>query len=185
MKDGLTKKNTYLLSKRLIQIKRLTQIDDHPTTRPTTVSKSTESFFSLISSEILVPTSGDVMVGLEGELVQLADEAAELHLVVLALQLRAQLAYLSLVHLASPLKPILAVGDHLSQLLVLVHPSHKALRETARLMLPGVGGKADYVEVALDEVDDHVFPHILLVLCRGVVLVFHLNDGFSQVLHAH
>ena len=45
-----------LLSKRLIQIKRLTQINDHPTTRPTTVSKSTESFFSLISSEILVPT---------------------------------------------------------------------------------------------------------------------------------
>ena len=34
------------------------------------------------------------MVGLEGELVQLADEAAELHLVVVALQLRAQLAYL-------------------------------------------------------------------------------------------
>ena len=36
-------------------------------------------------------------------------------------------------------------------------------------MLPGVGGKADNVEVALDEVDDHVFPHILLVLCGGVV----------------
>ena len=76
-------------------------------------------------------------------------------------------------------------------------------------MLPGVGGKAYDVEVALDEVDDHVFPHILLVLCRGVVpgrsiyhctcslvfvvvfcfrkkssLVFHLDDGFSQVLHA-
>ena len=105
--------------------------------------------------------------------------------------------YLSLVHLAGPLKPILAVGDHLSQLLVLFHPSHKALGETACLlkrknifsyfflsvslyfstqgettvshMLPGVGGKADNVEVALDEVDDHVFPHILLVLCRGVV----------------
>ena len=41
---------------------------------------------------------------------------------------------LPLVHLASPLKPILAVGDHLSQLLVLLHPSHKALGETARLL---------------------------------------------------
>ena len=34
------------------------------------------------------------MVGLEGELVQLADEAAELHLVVVTLQLCAQLAHL-------------------------------------------------------------------------------------------
>ena len=40
------------------------------------------------------------MVGLEGELVQLADEAAELHLVVLALQLRAQLAHLRMKELS-------------------------------------------------------------------------------------
>ena len=40
------------------------------------------------------------MVGLEGELVQLADEAAELHLVVVALQLRAQLAHLRMKELS-------------------------------------------------------------------------------------
>ena len=52
-------------------------------------------------------------------------------------------------------------------------------------MLPGVGGKADYVEVALDEVDDHVLPHILLVLCRGVVpgrSIFHCTCSLVFVL---
>ena len=48
-------------------------------------------------------------------------------------------------------------------------------------MLPGVSGKADYVEVALDEVDDHVLPHILLVLCRGVVP----GRSIYHVVHVH
>ena len=81
-------------------------------------------------------------------------------------------------------------------------------------MFPGISSEADEVEIALDEVDDHVPPNILLVLCRRVVseiycslvainylflmiviwlplipfsddlLVFHLNDGLSKVLQA-
>ena len=36
-------------------------------------------------------------------------------------------------------------------------------------VFPGVGCKAYYVEVALNEVDDHVLPNKLLVFCRRVV----------------
>ena len=36
-------------------------------------------------------------------------------------------------------------------------------------MFPGISSEADEVEVSLDEVDDHVPPNILLVLCRRVV----------------
>ena len=43
--------------KNVIQERTLSGKESYPTTRPTTVSKSTESFFSLISSEIFVPTS--------------------------------------------------------------------------------------------------------------------------------
>ena len=43
--------------KNVIKERTLSGKESYPTTRPTTVSKSTESFFSLISSEIFVPTS--------------------------------------------------------------------------------------------------------------------------------
>ena len=36
-------------------------------------------------------------------------------------------------------------------------------------MFPGISCKADDVEVALDEVDDHILPDILLVFCGRVV----------------
>ena len=39
----------------------------------------------------------------------------------------------------------------------------------ASYMFPGICCEADDVEVALDEVDDHILPHILFVFCRCVV----------------
>ena len=57
MKEQLSDKEHYLTNINWKFHMKLTLTEPYPTTRPTTVSKSTESFFSLISSEIFVPTS--------------------------------------------------------------------------------------------------------------------------------
>ena len=55
----------------------------------------------------------------------------------------------------------LRVGFSLPESGVFVHPGGEGGLEAVLGCGPGVGGEADDVEVALNEVDDHALPHYL------------------------
>merc|ERR1719322_971854 len=141
----------------------------------------TKQFLMFAESKVFSCTSS---VGHEGKLVDGPDDLLHVVLVVRASDQFLQSVQLGWVNLSSPLQFVLALLYHSSKLTVAIHKLCKRTLETSWPNLQGIRGKADEVEIPLHEVQNHLFPFLLLVLRGHVVFPLRLYDTLPQVLKA-